>query len=422
MNEPAAIPEGPAALAIQPPVSELVKRLVRGVINRAETLVAGRGWMFRVLWIGVFFSIFLGGGIDLHALKSDNDQTGNGYPDAYYRKIEHPLLSTVKISPVGSHERSIDYRLTVPVILHVLGIRGMWTLPILTICAITGNILIACLFAFQVTRDRVCALFVALGVAATHTGSFEVIGYYDAIAVLQLALAMLPATPALLRGFLVFTAAFTDERALVAAGLLLTYECTTEPAAAAGRRGFPAGATAILAGMLVYCLARTALSHWTSLTSPRVGTGPIAFLAHIRFWHPAVWFSLKGGWLLVALAMLALWQRRQLFALRLFVVAIAAVLVGALMVGDVMRSATFVYPAVLVALAILARNETPAMLRVYCLAAFVISALGGDYNIVLEKITWFMPFPVQMLDLAGHLLYGTFIQWFPGYTFPLEPW
>ena len=42
--------------------------------------------------------------------------------------------------------------------------------------------------------------------------------------------------------------------------------------------------------------------------------------------------------------------------------------------------------------------------------------------VLLEKINWFMPLPVQLADLVGHLMYGTLANLFPGGNVTLEPW
>jgi disulfide bond formation protein DsbB len=77
-------------------------------------------------------------------------------------------------------------------------------------------------------------------------------------------------------------------------------------------------------------------------------------------------------------------------------------------VGDLLRSTSYVYPVVLIALAIICKNEGREMIRRYCLFAFIISAIAGSYNVFLGQITWFMPLPVMIINKAAHLLYEVF--------------
>jgi hypothetical protein len=64
-----------------------------------------------------------------------------------------------KLYAVNSHESNTNFRLTVPVVLHVLGIRTYWSLPFLTISAICLIILVSCTAGFQFTGDRVQSVY-----------------------------------------------------------------------------------------------------------------------------------------------------------------------------------------------------------------------------------------------------------------------
>jgi hypothetical protein len=396
-NEPHADSSAPRRAA------HVVSRdLISRIFIRSENFVAGRYWMLEVLFLAVLFSILFSGGVDDRLWEANN----NYWYKAYFQKIEHPLLDVAKIYPPATHDAKLNFRLTVPVILHILHVPSdqRWVLPVLAAAGTCALILISCVFAFRVTRDRVCGLYVALAVCSTYIGSFAFTMYYDSIALAQLALAMLPRLHWTLRGLLVFTASFTDERAFLASPILLAQSLySTRPGDSLRERLLKPQFLSVIAGMIAYCLGRFALEKYAGLTSPHKGVGFDRLLFNLPFWHGGVWLALKGGWLLVAVACICLWQRRQFLALGVITITCLASLSGAFLVEDVVRSTAYVFPGFLIALAVTADFENIYWTRVYCLAAFVISTVAGNYNIWRGEITWFPPLAVKFVYYLLHL-------------------
>lgn len=395
-------------------VSNLLKRLHTRIMLLLEQFTAGPNWVLKIFLAGILFSIFLSGGVDL-GLAS------RSYPESYFQKIQHPLLDVAKIYGLNSHEANINFRLTIPVIFHFLGIHQRWSLPLLTIIAICLILVITTLIAYQITRDRVSACLIALNVAATYVGSFGFIAYYDAIALCQVALAALPSMPWWGRGFLVFTASFTDERAFVASGFLLVGQLLVpDPKQAPDRWLSDRNVLAIGAAMLAYIAGRLALMKFAGLSSPTGGNGPGMLVnENFNFLHPATWYSLEGGWLFYVLAVYVLFARRQFWAGTGLLLACLGFLGFALMIGDVMRSTIYIFPLLFVSLEVVTRNECQPWLRTYCLAAFLISALGGNYNVYLGKITWFQPLLIHWLQLLGQVAYDWLYDFLP-HTMPRQ--
>ena len=92
-------------------------------------------------------------------------------------------------------------------------------------------------------------------------------------------------------------------------------------------------------------------------------------------------------------------------------------LVFGLMIGDVMRSTIYIFPLLFICLEIVHRNEKLPWLRTYCLIAFLISALGGNYNVYLDKITWFQPLLIHWMQSLGQALYDCIYSFLP-HTMP----
>ncbi len=383
-------------------LSDSLKNLVARIVARSENFVSGRHWSVEVVFLAVLFSVLFSGGVDDWLWK-----IGERYPSLYYSKIEHPLMDVSRVAMADTHDAKINFRLTVPVILHLLHIPAeeYWLLPVLTACGTCAILWISCWFTFRVTADRVCALFVTLAISSTYMGSLAFTRYYDAIAICQLLLAMLPGVPNVLRTILVFTAAFTDERAFIAAPLLLVQNILPHPDAPDVRpRLLNRGTSAILIGMAGYALGRILLARYAGLSSPTGRVGLAVLVDNFPFWHAGIWLALKGGWLLVGLAFYCLWQRREFVPVIAFAGTILPVMVSGFMVYDVLRSTSYVLPALLVALVIIKDHEKTSLLRLYCLAAFLISAVTGNYNVWLGQVTWFRPLAAKFLYYVFHTL------------------
>jgi hypothetical protein len=351
------------------------------------------------------FSVLFSGGVDDRLSVASSD---NWFP-AYFQKIEHPLLDVAKNNPPGNHEAKLNFRLTIPVVLHILHVPAdwHWTLPVLSACGTCALLLLSCVFAFRATGDRVCGLYTALAVSATYAGSFGFAMYYDTIALAQIVLAMLPGVGSLWKGILVFTGAFTDERALLAALFLLVQTICSSPEKKIRDSIFRADFLAVVAGMAAYGVGRLALENFAGLTSRHEGVGQSFLLTNFPFWHAGTWLALKGGWLLAGVAAMCLWQYRQFPALSAFVAATCLCLGAGFLVEDVLRSTAYVFPVLLVAMKIIGAREKTNWVRLYCLAAFVISALAGNYNVWRTQITWFQPVAAKVLYHLLHAVIGS---------------
>ncbi|HMJ90490.1 MAG TPA: hypothetical protein VK530_11780 [Candidatus Acidoferrum sp.] len=374
------------------------------ILAWAEGFVSSRFWMVKVTVLGVAFSILCSGGIDFYNLK-------HGYYGGYYKKIQHPLTDMSKAYEAGTHEAKLNYRLTVPVLLHPLNLSEYqalrWALPIVTIVGVCLLIYFSCLVTFQITGDRVTSLFMTLFVSSTYLGSFGFILCYDAITMAQVILALAPRIPAFVRAALVFSASFTDERGFMAVGLILIGDfCLLEQKGL--RSMFTRRSMALLAGMASYWLARLVLVRWSDLPSPIKGVGPGTFVHHIEHWHPGIWFALEGGWLLAGLAVLLVWQERRRLRAFLFIATLIAMFAFCFANGDLVRTTSYALPLAFTTLWAVAGNDHLRITRKYCFFAFFISAIGGNYNVYLNEITWFLPLPVALINQAAFDLYYIF--------------
>ena len=366
-----------------------------------NAFTSSRMWVAKTTVLCIFISIFITGGFGVQWLK-------DGYSPAYYEKIEHPLKDlTLEYGP-GTHEEKLNNRLTVPVVLHVLGLHAHWTLPAMTILAEAAIILLSCVLTHQITGSRLIALFMTLEVSSTCAGSFAVICFYDAVALALVALALLRGIPWYLRAVFVFAAAFTDERGLLAALFVFPLYANFSDQGSGRWRGMINRDT-VAAGMAMffYVLVRIWLHFEMGLKTSFKGFGPGTFANHIPHWHAGLFFALEGGWLLVFFALVSLCLRKQYLRLLTFLVPLLGILFGSFLDGDLLRSTMFAFPAIFVALQILREHETDLSLTYYAVIAFFTSVLAGNYNIYLDEITWFMPLPVYLF----HISFTSLVLW-----------
>jgi hypothetical protein len=371
------------------------------LLDWGNNFTSSRRWVAKTTVLCILFSLFVTGGFGFHYLKI-------GYVEAYYEKNAHPLEDMTRTYSPGSHQEKLNFRLTVPVVLHALGLRGHFALPALSILGDVAVILLSCILTYQLTGSRLIALFITLEVSSTCAGSFAVIDFYDSVALALATLALLRGIPSYLRAFFVFAAAFTDERGLLATLFVFPLFATfSDKGLREWRKLINRDTVAAAIAMCLYALVRIGLQIFLGMKSSWKGFGPGVFSAHIRHWHIGTFFALEGGWLLVFFAVVSLCLRKQYLRLAIFLFPVLGILMGSFLDGDLTRSTTFEFAAIFVALQILREHETDRTLTYYAVAAFFVSVIAGNYNIYLDQISWFMPVPIDLF----HAAFTIFVFW-----------
>jgi hypothetical protein len=345
-------------------------------MGRAEVFVAGRFWLLETLLLSTLLSVVFFAGLDNHLYDGRTR-----YSRAYLDKIDHPLADVGKNYPGFIHESKLNYRLTVPVLLHTLGVTSdcYWSLPYLMAASSLGIVLLSAHFARRITGDRVCGLFFALTIGATYIGSLNTTRFYDAFALLLVCGAMLPRCPWPIRTLLVFAACFTDERGLVASSLLLAQSACL-PRREEERPPFTADFLSVLGGILLFLITRVLLQHYLRLSFGLEGVGSGRLIEVSRYWHQASWCALSGNWLLVALAIYLLFQQGKTLAGGFFLAILAAVVGSGFLVLDFVRSVSYALPAAWIGLGVLARHYPTTRLRASCFGAFLLTIAASDFT------------------------------------------
>jgi len=300
-------------------------------------------------------------------------------------KFDHPLIDTGRLFAPGSHQSKLTFRLTVPILAHVLhlGETGL-----LILFALSGFVLLYLILkvVFTLTGSKRAALFVCLATACVWPGqaAFHELrgGYYDALA-LCLLVAACATSSSLLTAALVFLAAWTDERALIAASFVFLL-----------RRGKAAP-------IVVAAAAYLGIRAYLTATISDVDVGGVGFAVleqQLNVIPLAIWTGLGGAWILVALGVIALFRDKRYLAATGFCGALAVMIAVSLLVADTTRSMAYCLPAVFVALTALNPKQVEKLSGI---AAAISVVVPSFYLEGSSGFFWLYPLPVQIARWLG---------------------
>jgi hypothetical protein len=376
------------------PVDRLYQRLRGRVDAGIDRLLAGPNWKLKALCAVLAISLF--------RAFPNYDALGTNFFEKKWRdvqvKFDHPLIDTSRIFPPGSHESNLTFRLTVPILAHVFHLHQV---GLLIFFACVGIVLLYLVLkvAFTLSASKRVALFVCLTTACTWPGeaAFHELrgGYYDALA-LCLLVAACATSSSLLAGALLFLAAWTDERALIASSFVfLLYAFNSSGGIRRFLLGKPAAVVVAAAG---YVGTRAYLTAAHSYALDIRGVGFYILAQQTNVIPLAIWTGLGGSWILVLLGSLALFLQKRYLAAAGFCAALAVVVVAALAAVDVTRSMAYCLPAVFVGLAALSRSEGVKRIEQLAAISAAISLLVPTYYLEGNAgLWWLYPLPIQFV-------------------------
>lgn len=376
-------------------------------ITWLEHLTSGKRWVLKATALLFALSMFF-------HFPSYNYLTGylNGTElnprwDAFKQQRDHPF--TPVTHKVGSHQEKIAFRLTVPCMARIaqLGPVGVYAVQV-----VLGLIMIAMVLSLceRITGDRTASLLCAGGIVFTYAGSaafFDVWGLFDAFAYFFLIMALTLRQPAAIAGA-IFLACFTDERALIAAPLVLLFHLTSTYDANGTTRSRTSMARSIACAVAVvaYLVTRWMLADAFGL---RTGTGNIGIQTFFKEMDQVawgLWSGLEGQWLVVAAFFIVLWTALDRWKSLTWVLALGLVSCSAVMVWDVTRSMAYGFVVLFPAIAYLAPRLGLPKLRVLLFFACLVSLLHPMYFTFGQARV----IPVDGVPLRALHLLGTWIS------------
>jgi len=312
-------------------------------------------------------------------------------------KFDHPMADTSRIFPPGSHESNLTFRLTVPILAHIFHLHRA---GVLIFFAFVGFVLLYLVLkvAFTLSASKRVALFVCLSTACTWPGeaAFHELrgGYYDALA-LCLVLGACATSSSIVTAALLFLAAWTDERALVASAFVFLLYAYNN---AGGFRRFLVGkpAAAVVAAA-AYLGIRAYLTAAHSYVLTAGGVGFSVFSQQVNVIPLGIWTGLGGSWILVFLGWLTLFLQKRYLLAAAFCAALVGAIAASLAVIDVTRGMAYCLPAVFVALAALSSREGGRQIEKLAAISAVISLLVPTYYLEGSGgLWWLYPLPMQI--------------------------
>jgi hypothetical protein len=243
---------------------------------------------------------------------------------------------------------------------------------------------------------RTEALSVIAAVAVTGIGTvwFADTGhFFDGLALTALVLALASRNP-LLVFVSISAAAWTDERALLAAVIVAAFHL---------RERQYISASAVGLALLGYCGLRVGLAMHFGLATDRTFVGPSVLRSNLYSAPLALFLAIEALWglLLIGIGAGALSRDRTVWIVA--PVALASSL-GAVMVYDVTRSAAYLLPALVVAGAYLAKQSVRLRTPLIGWCAVLCAVIPTTVIISYLSIPVLLPLPIQTVAWLGSLL------------------
>jgi hypothetical protein len=379
----------------------MLEHYLQGVFARlfawAERFTAGRYWKWKAAALFVPLSLV----VACPSFTSVDSGTWADKWDAFLTQAEAPF--TPHHYDSDSHFAKLAFRLTVPVVAHVLHLGKGGCIVLMVVC-LFGLFYFLAGLAEKALAGRPDAFILTLGACFIFLGNVlvsDMRAVFDVVSFVMMAAAMYTRSSAVLVPMLLL-GYFNDERALIASPLILLWHLVEGRSVPILRELFraPRIAWMVPVSWLIYFALRHLLGTLFGLQIESGGTN--LMLEQMNNWMFGLWTGLEGWWLpVLAGFMLLLLQRRFAFT-ALFAAAMAVVVVVAWSVIDITRSMAYIFPAVFIGLAVVARSETPATMRKLVLLTFLLCLFPTYYADSDRMILYYHTLPLRLLGLFTH--------------------
>jgi hypothetical protein len=380
-------------------VSEFLTRFTVFTISKCESFVRIKRWkliLALLLPVTVMFLSF-----PCYERISKEYQV---YWQALHEKNAAPFSG--KEYTAESHEAKLTFRMTIPLIANLLGLK---TLGILILQGLFGFLLFwvsAHLFE-KITEDPVSALLLTLSLSFIWAGkcSFvELRGMFDGVALFFLVMSCYFRNPLLIFAG-IFLASWTDERGLIASTLVFLFWWFTKGMSL--KNIISLQTSAVIGAWIAYFLTRYWLihvCHFKTVVGSNLGVS--CFIRQMSNMPGGIWTALEGNWILVLIALAFLFKSKEYLPALMYALAILLLIVVAMAVIDITRSMAYIFPAMFIAVMIIQKKSTESVhsFRKIMLLATTISFIYPAYYFDGPfQALWTYPFPLYIL----RLMFGT---------------
>lgn len=353
-----------------------------------DRLTQGRLWVLKVVVLATVASLFF-------AFPSyDSLEFESGRMADVAQQIES-LPGFWQKEPVSS----VAFRLTVPLAAQLLHIGLPGTLVLQFLAGIVLFYLLTKL-AEQITGDRVATLLFTLGVAFIYAGStafVELRGIYDSVALCLLVAAMYLRAPVTIAAA-TFLASFTDERAFLASGLVILWWAVRDSSLdqLTFSSFFTSRSIAVLIGGFAYLAARLYIAYNYNIGTLVEKANDLHWLNQINNIPMGVWTAFEGGWLLIVLASIALYNKKTYLFLTPYVLMLLVLIAVAMSQVDITRSMAYLLPGLPLALHVLYIDSAKKLRFLVFVATTASFFWPAYYAGGKSTIWWNYPLPLQL--------------------------
>jgi hypothetical protein len=394
-----SLPTMPVTVAppAQPALGLVWADLCRKLDRALDRLLCGSYWKYNALAVILAVTLF-------RAFPS-YDALRRPYVEATWHNVqpllEHPFADPGKLPAAEEDARlgNLRFRRTVPLLAYVLHLRRNGLLVAFALAGIV--LLLGTLHTVElVSCSRKAAFFVCLAVACAWPGeaAFHDLrgGYFDAVALCLLVLALAASSPAV-AALCVFLAAWTDERAFLASAFVLLFAISRRTIK--GWRSLIGGKpAAVIAAWVAYLASRAWLASAGLLVTTSGGLGLATFVDQFNAVPLGTWTGLGGCWILTGCAIISgVLQKRHRMTV-CFCGVLGLMVASATAIADITRTMSYGLPAVFLAISVLARGEPVRRIEKLTLLAGAIAFATPTYYVQGSSgFWWIYPLPVQLV-------------------------
>ena len=349
---------------------------------KSTAFLASKNWQRRVVAVAVV-AMFLSFFNNISPLKDFIPY----YKAVFVEKKEHFLYQVTKDRSQNLTEHRVYvepasnnrvFRLTLPVIVKIFHVRHV-SIFVYGLQLLLGILLYLLLtrFLFNILNDKLSTMLAVIAFACIYFGSsffIENSGYGDFYTFFFLFLSIYFRNPILI--FLaMFTATWCDERALVAGSLIFTYWWIAEKIKEDKLISFVPNRQmlAIIAAEIAYISLRYYLMTYQGMegTYKKGEFTEQLFASLSSFGFKFIWI-LEGFWLVMLLAFLILYLKKDYFKLLIVFGGTIAMIISGFTTYDSTRSGSFVFPMIFLGLIAVKTKLTEKEMRIFM---FVVALL-----------------------------------------------
>ena len=224
--------------------------------------------------------------------------------------------------------------------------------------------------------------------------------YYDSTAFLLMFVAIFFRSPLLIIGCMV-VAGFVDERSLMGSGGILLWWLWRESegkfrlSSLVDFKKYKA-TWATVVGALLFISFRVAVSYFTMLSSDISLIGKYSILQNMNTWPIALFMTFEGAWVVILMAIAALFYRRDWPFTVVFITTLLVVLGGGMIVIDLTRSFSYGFLLILFGLVYLYSPRSAVQMERVLLPLAVMCMLVPTYYVYGPEMSWLSPLILKM--------------------------